>query len=290
MTLMMGSQLKALRESQGVSQTLLSECASWRQSYVSTLERSPRVSLRQASRYTAALETAAARAAEIRETQAQAEAELLSRFAPVAVPARSRSASDTVPSQSRSECFIKREPAVLDPYDAAVKKITAKYGPPTKTKSGELFWSLPDRRADGHTFRLEDHLRGSHTRSREFRHPRGTGATVTTNVQRFAFSLRSHVRLREGSVVQERSSTCSERGMRYTTFCNEFGLAKAENLNARVETSEGRLLPSRPYPSVGRRVWERVVIGGKRRDEHDSTSASGRHHDFQSEQFLYFLG
>ena len=103
-------------------------------------------SLRQASRYTAALETAAARAAEIRETQAQAEAELLSRFAPVAVPARSRSASDTVPSQSRSEFFIKREPAVLDPYDAAVKKITAKYGPPTKTKSGELFWSLPDRR------------------------------------------------------------------------------------------------------------------------------------------------
>lgn len=145
MTLMMGSQLKALRESQGVSQTLLSECASWRQSYVSTLERSPRVSLRQATRYTAALETAAARAAEIRETQAQAEAELLSRFAPVAVPARSRSASDTVPSQSRSEFFIKREPAVLDPYDAAVKKITAKYGPPTKTKSGELFWSLPDR-------------------------------------------------------------------------------------------------------------------------------------------------
>src|SRR5207245_11592502 len=136
---------------------------------------------------------------------------------------------------------------------------------------------------------VEDHLRGSHTRSREFRHPRGTGATVTTNVQRFAFSLRSHVRLREGSVVQERSSTCSERGMRYTTFCNEFGLDKAENLNARVETSEGRLLPSRPYPSVGRRVWERVVIGGKSSDERDSTSASARQQECQTADSLYSI-
>src|SRR3989441_8963222 len=247
MTLMMGSQLKALRESQGVSQTLLSECASWRQSYVSTLERSPRVSLRQASRYTAALETAAARAAEIRETQAQAEAELLSRFAPVAVPARSRSASDTVPSQSRSEFFIKREPAVLDPYDAAVKKITAKYGPPTKTKSGELFWSLPDRRADGHTFRLEDHLRGSHTRSREFRHARGTGATVSTSVQRFAFSFRSHVRLREGSVVRERSSTCMLRGMQ-SKFQYESGLIAPKTFHSRKAPPVGRFPSNRPTP------------------------------------------
>src|SRR3989442_12326021 len=57
-----GAQIKALRTARKVSNRLLASCAGWFPSYVSTLDRSPRVSLRRASPYTPALRQASLRA------------------------------------------------------------------------------------------------------------------------------------------------------------------------------------------------------------------------------------